>query len=330
MTLHKKNIHCNADLVFYDQKNNPINVNLKQLTLIDTYGEVTGCNMTFIVNYDLYQKIDTEELFGLNQKIRSVNFGDGFKPGKDIEIEVELLGEYLPELLGEARSHDELGDYLLSLGQSHSESHLLKTESWRGLYVKQQLDGMPIKTGYMTFWGAEQFPSEVELDFGINNEEFIADAGIEEKKNQALFEVVCDFFDDEGWSYAQVGDEPTLQLYYSGDHQQLACYARVREDFDQFIFYVLCPVNVNDERRLAIAEFITRANYGITIGNFEMDFADGELRFKSSIDVEGDRLTTVLIRNLVYNNLIMMNKYLPGIMAVIDDHVSPLEAIAAL
>lgn len=330
MSFHKKHIPLNTNLIFYDRQNHPLNIEAKQLTLVYTNEKLTQCNLTFTVGFDLYQKIDSEALFYLDPGVRSKTFGGDFNPDNDIEVEIELLADFLPEFLSEDRDDDVLGEYLLQLSQSQPENRLLKTESWRGLYVKQQRGAMPIKTGYMTFWGAEQFPSETEPDFRIEHEEFISDSGTKDEKNQGLFEVVCNFFDDEGWSYSQVDDEATLQLYYSGDHEKLACYARVREDFDQFIFYVLFPVNVNDERRLAIAEFITRANYGITIGNFEMDFADGELRFKSSIDVEDNHLTTALVRNLVYNSLIMMNKYLPGIMAVINDQASPLEAIATL
>jgi len=49
---------------------------------------------------------------------------------------------------------------------------------------------------------------------------------------------------------------------------------------------------VISSKRGAVAEFINRANYGIIIGNFEMDFADGEIRYKTSIDVQGDKLTS--------------------------------------
>ncbi len=50
---------------------------------------------------------------------------------------------------------------------------------------------------------------------------------------------------------------------------------------------------------MAVAEFITRANFGIVIGNFEIDFSDGEIRYKTSIDVEGDRPSFALIKRLV-------------------------------
>jgi hypothetical protein len=78
------------------------------------------------------------------------------------------------------------------------------------------------------------------------------------------------------------------------------------------------------------AQFLTRANYGMTMGNFELDFADGEIRYKTSIDVEGASLTFPQIKGLIYTNVTMMDEYLPGIMSVIYSDVSPEDAIAQI
>ena len=76
--------------------------------------------------------------------------------------------------------------------------------------------------------------------------------------------------------------------------------------------------------------FCVVAIFGLLIGNFEMDMSDGEVRFKTSIDVEGDRLSTALLRRLVDLNLEMMDKYLPGLHAVIEEGTPPVSAIAAI
>ena len=77
-----------------------------------------------------------------------------------------------------------------------------------------------------------------------------------------------------------------------------------------------------------VSEFITRANYGMIMGNFEFDFTTGEIRYKTSIDVEGDNLSFALIKQMVYANVMMMDEYLPGIMAVIEQEVEVKEAIS--
>lgn len=63
------------------------------------------------------------------------------------------------------------------------------------------------------------------------------------------------------------------------------------------------------------------------IGNFEMDFTDGEIRYKTSIDVEGDKLSSALIKRLVYANVMMMDEYLPGIVSVTEGDMEPKDAI---
>ncbi|MGH2410076.1 MAG: YbjN domain-containing protein, partial [Chloroflexota bacterium] len=84
------------------------------------------------------------------------------------------------------------------------------------------------------------------------------------------------------------------------------------------------------ERRLAMAEFLTRANYGLPIGNFELDFEDGEIRFKTSIDLEEVEPNPLLVKHVIYANVIMMDRYLPGIASVAEDKASPAAAIAEI
>ncbi len=143
-----------------------------------------------------------------------------------------------------------------------------------------------------------------------------------------ILETVINFFDQDDWPFTPLGGQPVLRLGFQGENGQWTCYAQVREEQEQFIFYSLCPVNAPEEKRLAAAEFLTRANYGLFIGNFELDMNDGEIRYKTSIDVEGDRLSEALVRTLVYANVLTMDRYLPGLMSVLYGGASPAEAIA--
>ncbi len=143
----------------------------------------------------------------------------------------------------------------------------------------------------------------------------------------SVFDAMVQFFKDDDWNFRQLEGKPILQMGFSGDNGSWACYARARDEQEQFIFYSIMETKVPEDKRQAIAEFITRANYGMIIGNFEMDFSDGEVRYKTSIDVEGGELTTTMFKNLVYPNVRMMDRYLPGIMRVIYGGATPEEAI---
>jgi hypothetical protein len=142
-----------------------------------------------------------------------------------------------------------------------------------------------------------------------------------------LFDVVLAYFTEKGWPVAQHEELPILRLEYQGENGRWFCYARVREEASQFIFLSTLSEKAPEDRRPVVAEFLTRANFGLNIGNFEMDFSDGEIRYKTSVDVTHDRLTPGLVDALVKASLVAMDDYLPGIKAVITGEATPSEAI---
>jgi hypothetical protein len=144
---------------------------------------------------------------------------------------------------------------------------------------------------------------------------------------QNIHDALVSFFEGDGWAFNLLGEPPVLQLSFRGENGTWVCIAQGRDEEEHFVFYSLCPVDAPEPRRPAVAEFLTRANYGLILGNFELDYEDGDIRYKTSIDVVDDRLSPELIRNIVYTNVIVMDRYLPGIMQVIYGQVSPADAI---
>ena len=76
-----------------------------------------------------------------------------------------------------------------------------------------------------------------------------------------------------------------------------------------------------------MSEFLTRANYNLPVGNFEFDMDNGEIRFKTSINLGGAGLSAELFDQLVTANVAVVDQYLPGLARVIDDEMSPDAAI---
>ena len=142
------------------------------------------------------------------------------------------------------------------------------------------------------------------------------------------FETLGQFLKEDEWYPQQLEDKPIYRVGFSGKNGQLTCFAQIRVDLEQFLFYAVAPVKVPEEQRVAAAEFITRANYGLRIGNLEMDFRDGEVRYKSSLDFEGETLTPQFIKMAIYPAVQTLDHYLPGLMAVIYGGKSPAEAVA--
>src|SRR5438105_2189180 len=96
--------------------------------------------------------------------------------------------------------------------------------------------------------------------------------------NSRITHGLKEFFQSDGWPAFEMPDGNTLQVNFQGRHGNWACYAQAREESSQLVFYSICPMSAPEAKRARVVEYITRANYGLIIGNFEMDVDDGEIR----------------------------------------------------
>jgi len=142
-----------------------------------------------------------------------------------------------------------------------------------------------------------------------------------------IFQKVVEFFKDDGWPFKQLEDEEILRLEYEGENSKWRCFAHVIEESQRFVFLSSLANFVPKLMRLEASEYLTRANFGMEVGNFEMDFSDGTVRYRTSVDVEGGELTSTMIKNMVYLNIAVMDQYLPGLKKVVKDGMEPEKAI---
>ena len=329
----------NKTVLFYDNYSKiPLSFNK------ETIGTYTQEKVDFIfqVDFELYQKIEKESLFNLKEATRKSITGGEFKPDFDFKIEITLKPEFIPQLLEKAKTEEEALNYLSYLSDNESNSELLYTENWLALSVKQNQNGKEV--GYRTFWsylptetlsnpdanpenltaGLTNFMSElVESNLTEAIQEFTKETlgdlssvfqEITAEEETSLFKTLINFFIEDDWTFTKIEGETSLRLGFQGENGRWNCYAMVREDKQQMVFYSIYPGNISREKRITISEFIARANYGMIIGNFELDFSDGEIRYKTSIDIEGDKLTSTIIKNLVYANVMTMDRYLPELL----------------
>jgi hypothetical protein len=175
-------------------------------------------------------------------------------------------------------------------------------------------------------------PSSPILPEGQGHEPFDdADAPQDENVDGwRAFATLGEFLRDDGWHPQQLDNRTIFRVYFAGEHGDVRCYAQIRVDLEQFLFYVIAPVKAPEAMLPAVVEYITRANYGLRIGCFEVDYVDGEVRYKSSLDFEHETLTPGLIRNAIYPAVHTMDFYLPGLLAVMYGNKTPKEAIAEI
>ena len=61
----------------------------------------------------------------------------------------------------------------------------------------------------------------------------------------------------------------------------------------------------------------------MALGSFEVDFRDGEVRYRCAIDVEGSALSLPMIRTNIMVSAATTDRFFPGLMAVVFAHKAP-------
>lgn len=148
--------------------------------------------------------------------------------------------------------------------------------------------------------------------------------------DQSMMDVVLRFFEEEQWNYQKLEGKPVIRAGFRGEHGTWVCFVRVDEEKKQFLFHSLMGMNIPQQYRASVVEYITRVNYGLTLGNFEMDFDSGDIRFRTSIESPDAELSVGIVRELIYANVHTMDHYFPGVMAVVHAGLSPEAAIARI
>ena len=142
-----------------------------------------------------------------------------------------------------------------------------------------------------------------------------------------LQDTVCRALEQMEWKY-EITDDSWLMARVRGRQANYDVRLRTDEDAEIVACYVSSGTLVPAERRDAVAVALTRANWGLRIGNFEMDYTDGEVRFKVSVDVEGGLLGHTMVQNMISAGISMQDRYHPALMRVVYSDADPADAIA--
>lgn len=93
------------------------------------------------------------------------------------------------------------------------------------------------------------------------------------------------------------------------------------------LFTTILPMNIPEAKRDAVALYLNRANWGLLLGNFEMDPNDGELCYRvAGCFEENEPLADEIVRRMTYVGFNMFDKYVPGVFAIVYGNKGPVKA----
>jgi hypothetical protein len=140
-----------------------------------------------------------------------------------------------------------------------------------------------------------------------------------------VYDATVRYLTRSGWSYAPVEDGISIALRFAGDDGEWSCVVQALEDQAIFLFFSVLPEDAPAERRTEVAEFVTRANYGMLTGAFEFSLDTGDVRYRTGVRLSqlpdtawgDDQLAERMIDEVVRANVITMDAYLAGLRAVL-------------
>ena len=102
----------------------------------------------------------------------------------------------------------------------------------------------------------------------------------------------------------------------------------VRED--NYSTLTTLPLAADTDHRLAMAEYLTRANFNLRNGNFELNMNDGEIRFKTYVHVGAAVPDISAARQAVLLPFLVIERFGDGIIDVLFGFKTPREAFEAV
>ena len=102
----------------------------------------------------------------------------------------------------------------------------------------------------------------------------------------------------------------------------------VRED--NYSTITTLPLTADKDHRLAMAEYLTRANWNMRNGNFELNMEDGEIRYKSYVHVGQEKPDIGAARLATMLPFLMIDRYGDGLIDVLFGFKTPREAFESI
>ncbi|MBD1421624.1 YbjN domain-containing protein [Sphingobacterium chuzhouense] len=138
------------------------------------------------------------------------------------------------------------------------------------------------------------------------------------------------FLDNQQWSYSKGKDENLILFGIAGSNGNFQCVADVNEKSKYFVFLSIIGLRAPEDKIESLIGAINKINYRLPFGNFEIDYANGEIRFKTGLFCNGIDFNENLIENIIVPNIMYTDTYIPVFNQLILENKTLDEALKVL
>ncbi|MBL8474289.1 MAG: YbjN domain-containing protein [Rhodocyclaceae bacterium] len=134
-----------------------------------------------------------------------------------------------------------------------------------------------------------------------------------------MFQTIGEYLAEADWHFDSDPDGTLFAGSVTGDHCTWQVLITIDDDPEvrRVTVESRLPAKVPAPRRLAAAEALARLNYEFAAGSFVLNMRDGNISFRSSVDLVDAELTSAMFERLLNLSVSLTDEYFPVIMSVI-------------
>ena len=155
----------------------------------------------------------------------------------------------------------------------------------------------------------------------------VAEVDTSSQRQAVIVDLIKLVMDSEEYKYSYDEETLTFHLAFNADCSLGSVEVFVKAYTDGIGVNCYSPIYATEANRPLMAEFLTRANYGLKSGHFEMDFSDGEIRCRNYMRTKTGLPTVEDITFMLEVTVSLMETYGDGISKVALNGYDPATAI---
>jgi len=137
--------------------------------------------------------------------------------------------------------------------------------------------------------------------------------------SESIAKSITHYMDKNGLKYTFDPDRGIIKAGFNVSKDCIigAIEVFIRVGESDFISSGICPIKAVSAHRDDTADLLTRLNWVLRNGNFEMDYSDGEIRYKVYVNCEDQELSDGIIEDAIHIPPSMFSQYGQSIADVI-------------
>lgn len=142
-----------------------------------------------------------------------------------------------------------------------------------------------------------------------------------------VYKRTIEYLDSQGWHYKEVREKNIIDFNMNLSCKLQSCRLLLEAKDDGLFCVAVPPIKADKDSYSNVVEYITRANYGLLVGNFEFDYSDGEVRYRAFMSAKADVPDLRDIERSVDIGMFMLERYGNGLVKNMMGYGSPEQDI---